>query len=122
MAPVVEAYLEIGRTEVICAPDDRDVLAAFACTNGNVVHYVSVKREYRREGYSEAMVRDLLGELLDTDAWYTCDPVEISTHMPRSAPRRMGVATCGVAVPALWRPDPHWLARQARGGERKRAA
>ena len=114
-APVVEMLLSYGQTEVLCDPD-RDgsdgqppSILAFACTSGDVVHYVCVKRDYARDGFGPDMVRDLLGGRLTRRCVYTHELVEMRDQRP----------ACGLSVPALWLFDPWWLSRQMLGGARR---
>lgn len=119
-APIVEKLLHYGETHVLCDPERCDgsngppSILAFACVNGDVVHYVSVKRDYARAGFGPDMVRDLLGTRLARACTFTHELVEMAASQTRAPP-------CGVAVPVTWRPDPWWLARQLLGGPRRAA-
>lgn len=124
-APIVECLLHSGvaSTEVLCDParvrassEGPPVIMAFACTTGDVVHYVSVKRAYAREGFGPEMVSDLLGDRLERACSYSHELVE----MRAVRDRRSGVerVPCGLHVPTTWHPDAWWLSRHFVGGAR----
>ncbi len=105
-APLVEVLLAKCTVEVVCdperpvaGPDGPAVLWGFACTSGDVVHYVCVKRNVVKAGFGADIVRDLLGSRLQRPCWFTHDLVEMRT------------GACGVRLPGLWGWDSLWLAR-----------
>lgn len=120
---VVERLLDVAETVVLCDPErctvtaaGPAVLMAFACFTDDVVHYVSVKRRYAREGFGPEMVADLLGERLERPCLYTHELTEMRPGVDLKGQMR---AQCGVAVPPSWRAaDPYWLAREFAGGAR----
>lgn len=115
MRPIVEMLLRDATTEVICDPDRASyepgkpaVIWAFACTSGDVVHQVVVKRsvvETMGAGFVGDLVRDLLGDRLAKTCWFTWPVKDLYT------------GKWGVRVPTgetgkpLWHADPGWLAR-----------
>lgn len=124
-APIVECILRSGiaATTVLCDPsrvhasaDGPPVIMAFACTSGDVVHYVSVKRQYAREGFGPDMLAELLGDLLTKPCTYSHDLVEMRpVRDRRSGEMRV---PCGVQIPSSWRKDAWWLSRLLIGGAR----
>lgn len=117
-APIVEFLLRKAEVTVLCDPARAEassagpaVIFAFACTSGDVVHWIGVKRLYAREGYGPDMVRELLGERLQRPCTFTHELAEMRPNPTRPAP-------CGVALPASWTEDPWWLSRQLLGGAR----
>lgn len=121
-APIVEALLRSQTVEVLCHPERVHASSAgpaqifgFACTTGDVVHWVCIKRKYARDAMLRDlcadMVRDLLGDRLERPCAYTHELVEMRRHPVRPAP-------CGVALPASWYEDTWWVARQMLGGAR----
>lgn len=120
-APVVESLLRQCTTHVLCDPERFDGsngppgILAFACMDGDVIHYVSVKRDYARAGFGPEMLADLLGGRLSRACTYTHELVEMR------APSRNALPSSGVSVPSSWRADPWWLARALLGGARKAA-
>lgn len=109
-APLVEVLLARTDVEVVCDPERTHaseagpaVIWGFACTSGNVVHYVSVKRDAVKVGIGADIVRDLLGSRLDRECSYTHDLVELRT------------GSCGVRMPRGWGWDSLWLARRLVG-------
>lgn len=110
-APLVEALLAApwATTEVVCDPE-RPVTTAegpaviwgFACTSGDVVHYVCVKRNIAKELGAD-IVRDLLGDRLERPCSFTHELVEMRT------------GACGVRLPRSWGWDSLWLPRRLAG-------
>lgn len=124
-APIVEALIRSATTEVLCDPQRVHATSAgpaqiyaFACTTGDVVHWVGVKRKYARDPELKDlcvdMVRDLLGERLERACTYSHELVEMGW------PNKPG--KCGTAIPRGWRLDRWWVARQMLGGARRLAA
>lgn len=96
--PVVELLARSADVEVICDDEDPNVVYAWACTSGDVVHGCIVKREYERadpEGARE-MVRELLGERLDRACPYTYFPYDLQLLK---------------LLPRDWYPAAAWLAQ-----------
>ncbi|MES2359982.1 MAG: hypothetical protein V4529_16705, partial [Gemmatimonadota bacterium] len=112
-APLVERLLSApwATTEVICDPERVYASAAgpaviwgFACTSGDVVHYVSVKRDVVRAGFGPDIVRELLGDRLDRACTFTHELVEMRT------------GSCGVKLPRNWSWEWNlWLPRRLVG-------
>ncbi len=105
-APVVEYLLRNAETLVACDPSRPDVIWAFACMTGDVVHFFAVKRsvvETVGEEFAGELLRDLLGDRLTRDCGMTHE-------MPWRA--------CGLPMPArsdgkpLWYLDTTWFGRQ----------
>lgn len=124
-APIVECLLRSGISEtvVLCDPArvhaseaGPPVIMAFACTTGDVVHYVSVKRQYARDGFGPDMVADLLGGRESRACTFTHDLVEM--RPVRNKQTGEVKAPCGVVVPLSWTEDSWWLSRQFVGGAR----
>lgn len=80
--PVVLRCIEYGETVVLADTDCPEVIWAFACTRGDTVHYVAVKRRFKDE--AEAMFRDLLGDRLDRAVTYTHDLTGTGLSVPRA--------------------------------------
>jgi len=126
-APIVESILRRATTTVLCDPDrvhaseaGPPVFWAFACTEGSVVHYVSVKRRYAREGFGPEMLEDLLGPMLKQACTTSHELVEMGSEIPARHRDRMKPAV-GVMVPGQWRHDPWFCYRREVGGARKAA-
>ncbi len=112
-APLVEKLLSApwAITEVICDPERVYTSAAgpaviwgFACTSGDVVHYVCVKRDVVRAGFGADIVRDLLGDRLERPCTFTHELVEMTK------------GACGVRLPASWCWEWNlWLPRRLAG-------
>lgn len=103
-APVVEWLLDNADVEVLCDPEhaehregDPAVIWAFACTSGDTVHYVCVKRSAVQAGFAAEMVRDLLGDRLDRAVGCTHEIPDL----------RRGV----YGQPPRWYPDTLFFAR-----------
>lgn len=112
-APLVEALLRNATVEVVCDPERADysdgqraVLWAFACTTGDVVHWVGVKRSAVKAGIGADVVRDLLGDRLDKACGYTRELVELRT------------GACGVRLPRAWYLDATYVGRSFVGSRR----
>lgn len=93
---VVMPLLESCTVEILCDPEDPNVIWAFAATKGNVVHYVCVKRTFHKEGVSADMVRDLLGDRLTR-------PCLCSHELPE-------LRQAGLDWPTAWTLDPYAVA------------
>lgn len=111
-APLVELLLASTDVEVVCDPERSVTTAAgpaviwgFACTSGDVVHYVCIKRNVAKVLGAD-IVRDLLGDRLERPCTFTHELVEMRTR------------ACGVALPASWGWDSLWLARRLAGVRR----
>lgn len=124
-APVVEALLRRSTTHVLCDPErvyaseaGPPVFWAFACTEGDTVHYVSVKRRYAREGFGPEMVGDLLGDMLTRPCVTSHELVEMGSEIPIRHRGRVQPSS-GVFIPKQWRHDPWWCYRREVGGARK---
>lgn len=109
-APLVETLLARTDVEVICDPErvyateeGPAVIWGFAATSGDVVHYVSVKRDAVKVGIGADIVRDLLGSRLERACTHTHDLVEMRT------------GSCGLRLPRSWGWDSLWLARRLVG-------
>lgn len=109
-APVVEALLRSADVEVICDPDRAvpseagpAVIWGFACTSGDVVHMVVVKRSVARAGLAQDIVRDLLGSRLERACGMTHELVELRKIL---------------GVPRQWYVDSTWLGRALIGARR----
>lgn len=107
--PVVKRLLATADTAVICDPARSRrsdlgpaVIWAFACTSGDVVHYVSVKRKVARILGAD-LVRDLLGSRLERPCGFTHDLVEMRN------------GSCGVRLPRQWFSDSTQIARKICG-------
>ncbi len=79
---VVLRLLEHADTQVLCDPAAREVIWAFACTKGPVVHYAVVKRRFRDQ--AQEFFRALLGDKLDKAAMYTHDFAGTGLQVPRT--------------------------------------
>jgi len=115
-APLVEQLLRSTDVEVVCDPGrvrtteaGPAVIWGFAATNGDVVHYVCVKRSVP-DFMKADIVRDLLGTRLDRKCRYTHELVEMVTGQ------------CGVRLPAEWRWDRMFLGRHMAGVRRVASA
>jgi hypothetical protein len=109
-APLVEVLLRSADVEVVCDPERARaseagpaVLWGFACTSGDVVHYVCVKRNAVKAGLGPDIVRDLLGSRLQRPCWFTHELVE------------MRLEKSGVSLPRAWGWDSLWLPRRLVG-------
>ena len=109
-APLVETLLARTDVEVVCDPERATasdagpaVIWGFACTSGDVVHYVSVKRDAVKAGIGADIARDLLGARLERACTFTHDLVEMRT------------GSCGLRLPRSWGWDSLWLARRLVG-------
>ena len=112
-APLVEVLLRRADVEVLCDPErvyaseaGPAVIWGFACTSGDTIHYVCVKRDAVKVGLGPEMVQDLLGSRLQRPCWFTHDLVEMRT------------GSCGVKLPRTWGWDSLWLARWLVGHRR----
>lgn len=110
-APVVEALLQHADVEVACDPDrvydseaGPSVIWGFACTSGDVVHMVVVKRSAHRAGIAADIVRDLLGNRLERACGMTHEQSEIRKIFGR--------------IPRAWYMDSTWLGRALLGSRR----
>lgn len=58
--PYVEGILHRPKTTVRLAVlgDDNDVTLGFSVTEGNILHYVEVKKDYRKQGLATSLVPD----------------------------------------------------------------
>lgn len=59
---VVEALLGRAATMVACWSDDPDVIIGWACTEDRTVHYVYVRKEFRRMGIARMLLEPMLRE------------------------------------------------------------
>ncbi len=84
---VREQLYDLGAS-VACWTEDPELIIGWRCSADRILHYVYVKRDYRREG----VARLLLGGLLDTAVIYT--------HPTTRALRRK--------LPPSWHYDPNW--------------
>ncbi len=121
--PIVEHLLRTATTTVLCDPERSTVtpagppvIWAFVCVSGDVVHYVSVKRQYARDGFGPDMLADLLGDRLGRVCSFTHDLVEMRAVRDRRTNEER--VPCGVRIPGAWVEDSWWLAREMVGGER----
>ncbi len=112
-APLIETLLVSADVEVVCDPDRSVTTAAgpaviwgFACTSGDTVHYVCVKRRVAQAGLGGDIVRDLLGSRLQRACGYTHDLVEMRT------------GACGVRLPREWYSDSTYIARKIVGSRK----
>lgn len=112
-APTVEWLLANADVTVICDPERAQyepglpaIIWAFACTSGDTVHYVCVKRAAARAGLGADIVRDMLGGRLDKPCGYTHELVEMRS------------AACGVRLPRDWYVDSTWFGRRLLGTRR----
>lgn len=108
---VVMRLLTEAQTLVVCDPEAESVIWGFATTQPEVVHYVSCKRSFHREGLSVEMIRQLLGPLLGKPCVMTHELVELCREELRGK----------LSIPSTWRHDPYWLAR-AWGGPSQASA
>ena len=107
-APLVEWLLRNADVEVICDPERPRASAAgpaviwgFACTSGDVIHYISIKRKTAQvPGLAAELVRDLLGSRLERPCTFTHELVEM--HSGR----------WGLGIPRSWGWDSLWLPRR----------
>ncbi len=114
-APLVEVLLANADVEVVCDPERPRASAAgpaiiwgFACTSGDVVHYVCVKRPMNT-AIGRELVEDLLGDRLKRPCTFTHELVEMR-------PDALGTSrSCGVALPRSWGWDSLWLPRRLVG-------
>lgn len=109
-APLVTMLLANSDVEVVCDPERSRTSAAgpaviwgFACTSGDVVHYVLVKRNAVKAGLGPDIVRDLLGDRLERPCRFTHELVEMRS------------GACGVKLPRSWGWDSLFLARRLAG-------
>ena len=112
-APLVEKLLAAPWTvtEVVCDPErvyaganGPAVVWGFACTSGDVIHHVGVKRDVVKAGFGPDIVRDLLGSRLERPCTFTHELVEMRT------------GSCGVRLPASWGWEWNlWLPRRLAG-------
>lgn len=109
-APLVEALLRSADTELVMDPDrvhasehGPAVFYGFACTSGDTVHYVCVKRSAVKAGLGADIVRELLGSRLERPCGYTHELVEMRS------------GACGVRLPRDWYSDSTFLARRVVG-------
>lgn len=116
-APLVEWILANADVEVVCDPTrvrasdaGPSVIWGFAATDGDVVHYVLVKRDIAIAGYGPDIVRDLLGDRLGRACRYTHELVELRGH------------ASGVEQPRSWTFDPMYLPRRIVGHRATEAA
>lgn len=112
-APTIEALLNSADVEVVCDPErvttteaGPAVLWGFACTSGDTVHYVCVKRHVAAAGIGGDIVRDLLGSRLERACGYTHELVEMLT------------GACGVRLPRDWYSDSTYIARKIIGSRK----
>jgi hypothetical protein len=112
-APLVEQLLRSTTVEVVCDPerayasdDGPSVVWGFASTSGDVVHYVSVKRNVVKAGLGPDIVRALLGDRLDRKCFYTHELVEMVS------------GDCGVRLPSTWTWHRMFLGRHLAGVRR----
>lgn len=57
---------------IACDPEDHDTILGWACTNGRYVHYVYVKRAFRRYGLAKRLLADhvkMLSPVVYTHRW-----------------------------------------------------
>ena len=107
-ALLVEWLLAHADTQVVCDPERSRasdagpaVIWGFSCCSGDVVHYVSIKRDVAQvPGLAAEIARALLGDRLERPCRYTHELVEL--HSGR----------WGLRVPRSWGWDSLWLARR----------
>jgi hypothetical protein len=121
-APIVECLLRTAQVEVLCDPNRATasklgppVILAFACTSGDVVHYVCVKRDYARAGFGAEMAADLLGDRMKRACTFTHELVEMKPRRDRETGETFHPAG---PMPSSWTEDTWWLARALVGGAR----
>lgn len=88
--------------------DDPNVIYAFACTSGDTVHYVVVKRSAKRASFFGELLELLLGDRLRRACGYTSDLIEM--RRPDPTTRAPSV------IPRSWYRDDHWYLRKQLGG------
>lgn len=79
---VVKHCLEKGTTQVVVDPEVTDVVWAFACCQGDIVHYAVVKRRFRES--AAEMFQDLFGDLTGRLCSYTHDFSGTGFKVPKS--------------------------------------
>ncbi len=98
--PIVTSLLRSCTVRVACDPERSEygplpaVIWAWACVSDGAVHWVGVKRNVARAGLGEDLVRDLLGDRLESQQRTTFELVDM---------RKLGM------VPQAWRHDRGWL-------------
>lgn len=110
-APVVEALLQHATVEVVCDPDrvhDSEagpaVIWGFACTSGDVIHMLVVKRSAHKAGIAGDIAKDLLGDRLTKSCGMTHEQVELRKIFGR--------------IPHRWYMDSTWLGRAMLGARK----
>ncbi len=58
-AAKVTAMLNRSTVQVVTLPDDRDLIVAWSCIEGDVIHYVYVREAFRRKGIAKWLLGDL---------------------------------------------------------------
>lgn len=117
--PIVTGLVARADVQVACDAEAPGVIWGWACTTGDVVHYVLAKRSVHRAsadrdergvwrvttGISGDIYRALLGDRLRRTCGYTHELVDM---------RRAELRTQGIAMPRNWYPDTQWFERNRR--------
>lgn len=117
--PIVESLVRSEGVMLAVDAKDPGTIWGWACTSGDTVHNVLVKRSVHRisaekderhiwrvtTGLSGDIYRALLGDRLTRACGYTFDLVDI---------RRRELVVQGVSLPSKWFCDSTWFARQRR--------
>jgi hypothetical protein len=117
-APIVESLIRHATVEIICDPDEPNVIWAFVAFSpakekrDDVVHMIVVKRSVVKAGFAAEIVGDLLGSLASKPCAMTH---EIPDFRPRknAATGKLEPGPCGLWLPRGWYNDHTWLVRQA---------
>lgn len=111
--PIVLHLLRSARVDVICDPSAPEIIWAFCCSEGDVIHYLSAKRKFHQEKFSADMFRFLLGDRLKRACRTSHELVEF---------KRQEVQASGLFIPETWTEDPYCLlARQLSPAHEKAA-
>lgn len=102
--PIVMHLLATCHT--VCAVDasDPSVMWGWACTSGDTVHYVVVKRKFHQAGLSGDIYRDLLGTRLSKACAMTHELVDF---------KRAELRAAGIMLPKAWYFDTTYFGRKA---------
>jgi len=108
--PIIESLVHGASFQVACDPMDHDVVYGWKCHTGDTLHYILCKHDVHRlsaekderglwfvtTGTSGAIVRALLGDMLERPTGYTHELMDM---------RRPQLRAQGVTIPSSWYVD-----------------